>query len=422
MATFYLTTGKDSIVTPASGSTVYATADTLNPGDLLTGGTGIDVLELEGSGYFNVNQLAYFAGFESIKVDNTTSSYAYLTLGSQPIEVDSTGNLAINVNSPSNWNGSDVINGDPSPSSVTAIVFNNQNSPSSSLNYDLTSNTFSHVTIDGSGYLNGGTVSLKINNTNAAAIQAFTGDGLHDKLVTAESTLDLSHTTVDGFRVTSTNTGGTTFTVADLSTAFQIGGGPGHDTLVAQGFTLTADQRAAIFATSSVETIVDQTATYSKPSGTTTLTTGNDTIVTPSSGATVYATAATLNPGDRLTGGAGIDVLELVGSGTFRVDQLASFTGFQSIKVDNYSSNHAYLTLGSQPIEVDSTGLVEIVVNSPSNWNGSNIINGDSSASSTTFVEFSNASSPSTSVNYDLTSNTFSHATIIGSGYPDGAA
>ena len=54
------------------------------------------------------------------------------------------------------------------------------------------------------------------------------------------------------------------------------------------------------------------------------LTTGNDTIVTPSSGSTVYATAGTLNAGDSLTGGAGIDVLQLVGSGTFRVDQLAS--------------------------------------------------------------------------------------------------
>src|SRR6266513_1706903 len=85
------------------------------------------------------------------------------------------------------------------------------------------------------------------------------------------------------------------------------------------------------------------------------LTTGNDTIVTPSSGATVYATAATLNAGDSLTGGAGTDVLELVGSGTFNVGQLASFTGFESIRLDNATNSFANLTLGSQPVELDAT-------------------------------------------------------------------
>ena len=59
----------------------------------------------------------------------------------------------------------------------------------------------------------------------------------------------------------------------------------------------------------------------------------------PSSGSTVYATAATLNAGDSLTGGAGTDVLALVGSGTFRVDQLATFTGFERIRLDNATNS-----------------------------------------------------------------------------------
>ena len=95
-----------------------------------------------------------------------------------------------------------------------------------------------------------------------AGIQSFAAFGLNDQLVTNGSTLDLSHTTVSGFRVTSTNGLGTTFTVADLGTAFQIDGGPGHDTLNAQNLTLTADQRTAVFGTSSIETIIDQTGTY----------------------------------------------------------------------------------------------------------------------------------------------------------------
>ena len=114
-------------------------------------------------------------------------------------------------------------------------------------------------------------------------------------------------------------------------------------------------------------------------SGNFTLTAGADTVVGGAADDTVYATAATLNAGDSLTGGAGTDVLALVGSGTFRVDQLASFTGFERIRLDNATNSSASLTLGSQPIEVDATGYLSIQVNSPSNWNGSNIINGDAS-------------------------------------------
>ena len=65
-------------------------------------------------------------------------------------------------------------------------------------------------------------------------------------MVTAGSTLDLSHTTVSGFTVASTNALGTTFTVGDLGTAFQIAGGLGQDTIVATGFNFSADQRQNI--------------------------------------------------------------------------------------------------------------------------------------------------------------------------------
>ena len=87
---------------------------------------------------------------------------------------------------------------------------------------------------------------------------------------------------MSGFTVTSTNALGTTFTVGDLGTAFQIAGGSGQDTMIATGFTFTADQRNAIFATASIETIIDQSGTYTAPPpspGVVGLTTGNDTIV-----------------------------------------------------------------------------------------------------------------------------------------------
>ena len=114
MAIFTLTTGPDTVVSGPGDNTVYGTAATLNPGDSLTGGMGADVLVLAGSGSFHVDQLATFTGFESIRLDNATNYFSNLTLGSQPIEVDTTGNLQIYVWSPSNWNSSDIINGDPS--------------------------------------------------------------------------------------------------------------------------------------------------------------------------------------------------------------------------------------------------------------------------------------------------------------------
>jgi hypothetical protein len=229
MANFSLTADADTMVGGAADDTVYATAATLNAGDSLTGGAGTDVLALVGSGSFGLGQLATFTGFESIRLDNATNYSASLTLGSQPIEVDATGYLNIQVNSPSNWNGSNIINGDASRAwTTTSLGFNSswgyvegvyQQLP---VTYDLTSNTFSHANIYGDS-----NVTLLINNADTAGIQSFSG-GQNSKLATAGSTLDLSHTTVAGFAVTSTNGLGTAFTVGDLGTAFQIAGGRGR--------------------------------------------------------------------------------------------------------------------------------------------------------------------------------------------------
>ena len=112
MADFTLTSGADTVVGGPADDTVFATAATLNAGDSLTGGAGTDVLALVGSGNFSLDQLATFTGFERVTLDNATGSFTQLSLGSQAIEVDATGNLSISVNSPSNWNGSDVINGE----------------------------------------------------------------------------------------------------------------------------------------------------------------------------------------------------------------------------------------------------------------------------------------------------------------------
>jgi hypothetical protein len=225
MANFTLTVGADTVAGGAADDTVFTTAATLNAGDSLTGGAGTDFLVLVGSGSFDISQLATFTGFERIRLDNATNSFAGLKLGSQPIEVDATGLLSISV-TPSSWNGGNIINGD------RPVFMNFVNNPvfqPPPVTYDLTSNTFSHVQINNVGEQ----VTLLINNAVTAGVQSFANGGPNAKLVTAGSTLDLSHTTVAGLPVTSTNGLGTAFTVGDLGTAFQIAGGAGQDTIIA---------------------------------------------------------------------------------------------------------------------------------------------------------------------------------------------
>jgi hypothetical protein len=147
-----------------------------------------------------------------------------------------------------------------------------------------------------------------------------------------------------------------------------------------------------------IEKIIDASGTYTAPSpnpSVFTLTTGPDTFVGGPEDDTVNGTAATLNPGDQLTGGGGNDVLALYGSGFFRVDQLAVFSGFSTITLNNFTGGYATLFLGSQAITV--TGLGSGVENlylgagqttyqggagsnqifsfSNSNWNSADVIN-----------------------------------------------
>ena len=88
-----------------------------------------------------------------------------------------------------------------------------------------------------------------------------------------------------------------------------------------------------------------------------TLTTGTDTIVDTSGNDTVYATAATLNAGDRLTGGGGIDTLALYDTGIFPVDALATFTGCARITFNNDTTSESQLRLGNQAISVIGPSL-----------------------------------------------------------------
>ena len=274
MADFTLTTGADTVTGTAADDTVNGTAATLNSGDSLTGGAGTDTLALYGSGTFRVDQLATFTGFEIITLNNFTSVCGDLYLGSQSIAVTGYGSGAskctwevarsrsreavaidnVYSTSASNWNAGNSIDG----GSSRQYIYLNWNGSDNAV-YDLTTNTLSHINYL-CGY--GANLTVKINSAVAGGVANFYGNGTNAKLVTSDAALDLSHSTVSGFTVASSNATGTNFTVHDIGTAFQVAGGSGTDTLTAQGFVFSADQRNAIFATASVERIVDASGTY----------------------------------------------------------------------------------------------------------------------------------------------------------------
>ena len=83
--------------------------------------------------------------------------------------------------------------------------------------------------------------------------------------MTSDAALDLSHSSVSGFKVVSSNATGTNFIVHDIGTAFRIAGGSGDDTITAEGFVFSADQRDGILSNGLVEHIVDASGTYTAP-------------------------------------------------------------------------------------------------------------------------------------------------------------
>ncbi|WP_425462893.1 M10 family metallopeptidase C-terminal domain-containing protein, partial [Mesorhizobium norvegicum] len=92
-----------------------------------------------------------------------------------------------------------------------------------------------------------------------------------------DAALDLSGMTVSS-RIESSYAGGTIFTVADVAAAFHVYGGGGNDTLIASGFTLSANQRDSIFLNSSIEAVRDNSGLYGNDQSNVLYAIANDTI------------------------------------------------------------------------------------------------------------------------------------------------
>ena len=401
-----LTAGNDTVSPSPDHLTVNATAATLTSGDVLVGG-GNDVLVLYNSGSFDLAHLAEFSGFSQLVLNNFTGSYAVVYLGSfEPsiITAAAGGSQIIVYNDTvAHWNATASISG------VGNLNLNQ--SGQSNVTFDLTAATFDHVqriNIGGNG------VTALIDNAVTSGVSYFAGTATNVQISTSEATLDLSHTTLSNVSVVSTNTNGTTFVVRSVSDAAEIFGGSGQDAIQASGFTFSSNERSAIFATASIEAVIDQSGTYYAPApdpSVVRLTAGNDTVSPSPDHLTVNATAATLTSGDVLVGG-GNDVLVLYNSGSFDLAHLAEFSGFSQLVLNNFTGSYAVVYLGSfEPsIITAAAGGSQIIVynDTVAHWNATASISGVGNLNLN--------QSGQSNVTFDLTAATFDHVQRINIG------
>ena len=206
--------------------------------------------------------------------------------------------------------------------------------------------------------------------SNAAQLAQFTTltGSAAGKLTVADAVLDWTGKTLNGITVYSTNASGTLFKVSSVAAAQQIFGGNGDDTIQVVGAALTADQRDVLFATTSIETLIDSSGTYFAPPsspGLTRLTTANDTVTADPGDSTVNATAITFGTGDVLAGGGGVDKLAIYGSGTFNLNSY-NVTGYEEIRLINNTATAVNLTLKTGEttnVTATGTGSTSITLN-----------------------------------------------------------
>ena len=158
--------------------------------------------------------------------------------------------------------------------------------------YDLRTATLTGIEYLGLG---NGTVAL-VDDGTLDGFSNLSG-GAASRIETAEASLDLTGISLTGATAHSSNTVGTTFTADNKATALQVFGGSGTDTLQATSLTFTALEREAIFALTSIETIVDASGYY-----------GNDlaNTIIGDAGANIIEGG---DGNDRLAGGGGSDSL-----------------------------------------------------------------------------------------------------------------
>jgi hypothetical protein len=206
-------------------------------------------------------------------------------------------------------------------------------------------------------YLYGSNATALLDADLLTSLTTINGNG-GNKVSVADAAVDLTGKSVSTLTVHSTNATGTTFTVNSKTTALQIFGGAGSDVVNAPSLTFTAAERDAIFATTSIESIVDLTGTYTAPAAdpnVVKLTPGTDNVSLGAGSQTINANAVTLNSSDNLAAGADTDTLALFGSGTFDLNTLAGYSDIEQVQLVNFTGSSASLYLRNGTTSAVST-------------------------------------------------------------------
>ncbi|MCX7248251.1 MAG: VCBS domain-containing protein, partial [Burkholderiales bacterium] len=387
-----LTTGTDIVAASIDNTQILGFAATLNPADSLDGGAGTDSLVLYGSGTFNLRTLAGYAGMEQVQLVNFTGTQAELYLrDNTTTEVTSIGSGATLVHLQGTALASNLIGGDGSnvyyfetAGSASGVQSINGGAGFDTLDFRLANTTFDlqspAVTNVEQFTLNASNVTLLVDADAIAGVTSMNGSA-GSRLVTAGTALDLSNKSVSTVTVQSTNATGTVFMLNNSATAFQVFGGLGSDTIQAPTVSFTADQRDAIFATASIETIIDTGGTWLAPPlavNTYKLTAGTDILTLGATDDTINGNSVTLNSIDSLNGGGGTDKLALYGGGTFNLRTLAGYTGVEQVQLVNYTSVRADLVLRDSTTSiVTASGTGSIFVRLQGTSAASSIQGGD---------------------------------------------
>jgi len=316
--------GNDTVIIGAA--TAAAAANGSNPGDVLNGGDGVDILSFTSAGLSGLTKAVTtgISGFETINVNNvlgnniTAANVQATGITTVNLAAGGTGTIimpagASTVSLGSSLTGALVIQ-DTGTAQTDSVTISNSKITADDMG------DANNVTITGFETLSIVTTAVGDTSQDFGAI-AITGDPLNDKAAT--TTLNFSGgdratvgaitaTTLDLTGLSAQGTGNT-FVMTAPTSIVTINGSEGKDTLI-------GDAKSTINGNGGNDTITGGT--------------GNDTLNGGAGNDTITTGASTL--GDTVDGGAGNDTIVLAGN-LDALDKIDGGDGVDILSVDNAS-------------------------------------------------------------------------------------
>ena len=387
--TFTLTTGSDTVAGGAAADMIMAKTATLTAGDNINGGTAMNTLALQGGGTFNLATPATLTNVEVITAQEGSGATA------QTVTLRAGLNATVNVADPPVASptitiigaaNSDVINLGSGNDTVTLGAGETVNSGGGNNLFKVASATLGNVTINGGtkgtntlSVTGGGTAAMGAGITGITTVQlasatTFTANATSGLTIVGSAgadnitaggagqvltggaganTLTGSSAGSDIFRDTAADLNGDTIanllasdvidftdlaaatiskvTVGATSTVLTLTSGTTSSKITLSG---VFQGNFAVGADTTGGGGTDLTFVPTTNLSTVTLPTTPVTLTTGPVSTTIVATAATLNPADKITGGTGtgvINTLQLSGGGSFNLAAVTKLTNIQVI-------------------------------------------------------------------------------------------